>query len=67
MNLLADWQWEGVATAVLALLILCGLIKWLNENKRNEINQTIDEDIQNQQIRINTEQVAADIGNAEFC
>jgi len=65
MNLLADWQWEGVATAVLALLILCGLIKWFNENKQHEINQSIDEDIQIQLITKNTEQVATDIINTE--
>lgn len=65
MNLLADWQWEGVAGAVVALLILCGVIKWLNENKQHEINQTINEDIQIQPISINTEQVATDIANIE--
>ena len=65
MNLLADWQWEGVATAVLALLILCGLIKWLNERKQHEINQTINEDIHNQQINKNTENAAIDIANVE--
>ena len=65
MNLLADWQWEGVAGAVAALLILCGVIKWLNENKQHGINQTINEDIQIQPISINTEQVATDIANIE--
>ena len=65
MNLLADWQWEGVATAVLALLILCGLIKWLNERKQHEINQTINEDIHNQQINKNTENAAIDSTNVE--
>jgi hypothetical protein len=65
MNLLVDWQWEGVAGAVVALLILCGVIKWLNENKQHGINQTINEDIQIQPISINTEQVATDIANIE--
>jgi len=65
MNLLADWQWEGVAGAVVALLILCGVIKWLNENKQPEINQTINEDIQIQPIIKSTEQSATDIANIE--
>jgi hypothetical protein len=50
---------------VVALLILCGVIKWLNENKQHGINQTINEDIQIQPISINTEQVATGIANIE--
>lgn len=65
MILLADWQWQGFAIAALALLTLCGLIIRLNKSKQHEINQTIDEDIHNQQINKNTDKAAIDTVNAE--